>query len=838
MPAAPSPWRALGWWLLAHLGQLWPLLVAVVLGVVSWEALHSVDGNAIRVALRATDRWWVAAAAALTVVNVAVMGAYDVLALRRAGVRARRRWIYGVVAFAWSNFVTLGPVAGPAIRFWLYRSEGAGRGVLQHGIAYITVAFATALLAWVMAAGIGLQAQDATVTLVVLVLVPLVAVVLALAIRVLQRRLRTRFGWAKVPAPWVRLVLLGVIDWGLAGAVFLCVLRAAGADADGPALVRFYLGQAIGILSLVPGGLGSADVFWLGSLHGPDGAVPAALILYRGIYYILPWGVASLLLLRLAAGRGVRWVALSRGALATLVGGAGVMLLLSAASPATVHRLRRIEDWLPLTLVEASHIVATVTGVLLLILARGLGKGYRTAHRVAVAAASLGAVAALLKGFDVEEAVVLAGAVGLLLAQAPLFRLPSHGDLLGWRGVGALVVAVFLFVGFGLATHDPDALASVSVLDFAHRAEVARFLRGAALLGLVTAAGGLAMLLRTPATFTPPDEGTVARALALHARWGRDTNALLVANRDKAIWFDEDDDGFALWRAIGPYLVVYADPVVRAGEECALLDRVIVLANEQDRRPLFYQVSASWIPPLHDRGFHFFKLGEEAHVDLCGFTLSGAAQKTLRGTVNKAERAGLTFAVLPAVAVGEVLDDLRRVSDAWLAEKDSREKQFSVGFFSSAYLTSFPCAVIRDAGGRIVAFANVLPGPGGVELSIDLMRHLPDAPSGTMDFLFARLFEWGRAAGYQTFNLGMAPLSTVGTVRGARASERVANVFFRHGEQWYNFQGLRQYKEKFHPRWQPRYLAYGDAWDLVRAMAHVSALIAGGWGTVLRPTRS
>jgi phosphatidylglycerol lysyltransferase len=836
VPPAPSRWRALGWWLLAHLGQLWPLLVAVVLGVVSWEALHSVDGNAIRVALRATDRWWVAAAAALTVVNVAVMGMYDVFALRRAGVRARRRWIFGVLAFAWSNFLTLGPVAGPAIRFWLYRSEGAGRGVLQHGIAYITVAFATALLAWVLAAGIGLQADDATVGLVVLVLVPLVAIVMGLGLRALQRRLRTRFGWAKMPAPWVRLVLLGVLDWGLAGAVFLCILRAAGADADGPALVRFYLGQAIGILSLIPGGLGSADVFWLGSLHGPDGAVPAALIVYRGIYYILPWGVASLMLLRLAAGRGVRWVALSRGALATLVGGAGVMLLLSAASPATVHRLRRIEDWLPLSLVEASHIIATATGVLLLILARGLGKGYRTAHRVAVAAATLGALAALLKGFDIEEAIVLAGAVGLLLAQAPLFRLPSHGDWLGWRGVGALVVAVFLFIAFGLATQDPDALGSVSLLEFAHRAEVARFVRGAALLGLATVAGGLAMLLRMPATFAVPDDQTVGRALAMHGRYGRDTNALLLANRDKAIWFD-DDDGFCLWRAIGPYLVVYADPVVRAGEESALLDRVIALANEHDRRPLFYQVSASWIPSLHDRGFHFFKLGEEAHVDLRTFTVSGNAGKALRHTVNRAEKAGLTFAVAPAVAVGELLGELRRVSDAWLVAKDTHEKQFSVGWFDPAYLTTFPCAVVRDGSGAIVAFANVLQGPSGGELSVDLMRHVPEAPVGTMDFLFVRLFEWGRAAGYATFNLGMAPLSTVGTVRGARASERVANVFFRHGEQWYNFQGLRQYKEKFHPQWQPRYLAYADSWDLVRAMANVSALIAGGWGSVLRPGR-
>lgn len=825
--------RALWWWLLAHVGQLWPLLVALVLGVVSWEALRAIDGVALRAALRATDRRWALAAAALTVANLIVMGGYDVVALRGAGVGARRRWLYGVLAFAWSNFLTLGPVAGPAIRFWLYRSDGAGSGVVQHGIVHIAVAFATALLAWVVAAGIAVGADDAMAVAIVVGVAPIAAIALAFGLAAVQRRLRGRFTWAAMPAPWTPLVLLGVLDWSVAAAVFLCVLRATGADAGGPALVRFFLGQAVGIVSLIPGGLGSADVFWLASLRGPDGAVPAALLVYRGIYYILPWAAASLLLLRVAAGRGVRWVTMSRGILAALVAGAGVMLLLSAASPATVHRLRRLEEWLPLSLVEASHVVATLTGVLMLILARGLAKGYRAAHRVAVVVAALGAVAALLKGFDVEEAIVLAGAVGLLLAQAPLFRLPSHGDWLGWHGVGALVAAVFVFIAFGLATHDPGALASPSLLDFAHRAEVARFLRGAALLGLVAVAGGLATLLRPPATFTPPGADAIAEVLALHARLGRDTNALLVANRDKAIW--RDAGGFCLWRAIGPYCVVYADPVVPQGAEGAFLDHLMATAAEHDRRALFYQVSAAWIPPLHDRGYHFFKLGEEAHVDLRAFALSGAGQKALRGTVNRAERAGLRFAVVPPDDVASLLPALRAVSDAWLASKHTHEKQFSVGFFDEAYLTTFPCAVIRDAAERIVAFANVLRGPGGVELSIDLMRHLPDAPAGTMDLLFVHLFAWGRDAGYATFNLGMAPLATVGTERGARASERVAHLLFRHGEQWYNFQGLRRYKEKFHPRWQPRYLAYADAWDLMRAMAHVSALVAGGWGTVLRP---
>ena len=116
------------------------------------------------------------------------------------------------------------------------------------------------------------------------------------------------------------------------------------------------------------------------------------------------------------------------------------------------------------------------------------------------------------------------------------------------------------------------------------------------------------------------------------------------------------------------------------------------------------------------------------------------------------------------------------------------------------------------------------------------MRHRDDAPR-VMDFMFTSLFLYGKERGYKRFNMGMAPLSSVGEIRGAYTRERLANLFFQHGETWYNFQGLRLYKEKFGPEWVPRYMAYQNAWEWPVAIAHVSALIAGGWGQVLRGKR-
>ncbi|PYR61654.1 MAG: hypothetical protein DMF85_01645, partial [Acidobacteria bacterium] len=91
---------------------------------------------------------------------------------------------------------------------------------------------------------------------------------------------------------------------------------------------------------------------------------------------------------------------------------------------------------------------------------------------------------------------------------------------------------------------------------------------------------------------------------------------------------------------------------------------------------------------------------------------------------------------------------------------------------------------------------------------------------------------------YQRFNLGMAPLASVGQTKGAHPRERLARLLFQHGEHWYNFQGLRYFKQKFDPDWQPRYMCYQSAWEWPVAIAYVSAPIAGGWTKIVSPAAS
>ncbi len=155
------------------------------------------------------------------------------------------------------------------------------------------------------------------------------------------------------------------------------------------------------------------------------------------------------------------------------------------------------------------------------------------------------------------------------------------------------------------------------------------------------------------------------------------------------------------------------------------------------------------------------------------------------------------------------------------------KKGFSLGRFSDDYLKRFRIAIIRFEG-RPVAFANLLETYSHDLASLDLMRAHPDAPKLTMEFMMVGLIQHYKSHGYARFSLGMVPLSGLQPRRGAPLTQRLGSMVFRRGEQLYNFQGLRRFKDKFQPDWEPRYMAVPAGLDPLVALADTAALIAGG----------
>lgn len=287
---------------------------------------------------------------------------------------------------------------------------------------------------------------------------------------------------------------------------------------------------------------------------------------------------------------------------------------------------------------------------------------------------------------------------------------------------------------------------------------------------------------------------------------GKKASANLAFLGDKYFFIDQTDSAFLMYGEINTMLVVMGDPVGDPKAFPELLWTFYEQTRRQGVRVVWYEISSTYLPVFVELGMHIFKLGEEAIVDLSTFTLEGAVGKNLRTPRNKLTREHYSVAFLSAEETLRHIDSLRLISDAWLAEKEAKEKGFSLGFFDDSYISNFPCAVVKKDK-TIVAFANLWPSGDGRELSVDLMRHLSDAPKGVMEYLFIESMFWAKAQGYEHFDLGMAPMSGVEDRQGAPLWNKAVNLLFQKGEGIYNFQGLRAFKDKFNPQWSPVYLA-------------------------------
>jgi phosphatidylglycerol lysyltransferase len=305
---------------------------------------------------------------------------------------------------------------------------------------------------------------------------------------------------------------------------------------------------------------------------------------------------------------------------------------------------------------------------------------------------------------------------------------------------------------------------------------------------------------------------------------------------DKTFLVTDDSSAFLMYRRSGQSLVSMGDPVGDPHAYEELVWQFREMADRQALRAVFYAVKPRNLPLYLDMGFAILKLGEVARVPLATFSLEGPAHQEHRYAVRRLEKEGISFAVVPAAEFDSICSELAEVSARWLSTKKGQEKGFSLGAFNPDYLRRFDTAVLRKEG-RIVAFANLWRGADQEELSADLMRFDADVSKVLMDGLFVHMMLYGRSQGYAWFNLGAAPLSGLSEHPLASTWARIGTYIFRHGENFYHFEGLRAFKQKFDPTWTPQYLACPRGLAIPQVLLDINRLISGSPTALLGPSK-
>jgi phosphatidylglycerol lysyltransferase len=617
------------------------------------------------------------------------------------------------------------------------------------------------------------------------------------------------------------------------------------------------IGVLFWIVAITPQGIGVVEgtmALVLISLGVPAEKSTVIALSFRGLAFWLPLLIGFLLARRLPtfsvdATRGsdtgsIRLVALLTAAM-------GIVNILSGVTPSLHDRLKLLMAYSPFGVHTGGHLTTAMAGFALLLLADGLRRRKQTAWVLTVAVLAITIPAHLIKGLDYEEAILAAALLAWLISLRSHFHARSDPPSIR-QGLWA-VLAAFAFtllygiagfylldrhfsVQFGLAEAARQTIVMFSQFYDPGLEPITGFGRYFATsiyaVGAMTAGYASLMLIRPVLARHPPTDPQRAAARRIVEAFGRTSLARLALLPDKLYHFSAAGSVIA-YVVQGRVALTLGDPIGPPEDAGSTITEFISLCTENDWQPSFYQVLPDYLDLYRAAGMSSICIGHEGIVDLDSFTLSGNENKGLRSGFNRLKRLGYTAQVEQPPHAPVLLADLLEVSTQWLTLMQGTEKRFSLGWFDESYLNESALIVIRDPQGTLDAFANILPEFQAPEISIDLMRHRKDAAHGHMDFLFASLMEWARQQAYRSFNLGLSALSGIGERPEDPALERSLHYVYEHLNQFYNFKGLHDYKEKFHPAWSPRYLVFPGATSLPAvALALIradqgSGLIAG-----------
>jgi len=838
--------------------RLAPLISLALFAAALWvlhRELAAHPPREIAATIRAIPQHILWAALGLTAIGYSFLPAYDAIGLAyvRRKLSLKRTVFIGYVANSFSQTLGFGLLTGGGIRFRLYSAWGLSGSEITQIIAV------SALTSWsggLFLAGLGLVTGPVPLSASSvpgpLLGAAFLTVIAAYFIASILKLGPLRIGGWEVTVPKPKLaftqVIIAAMDWTVAASV-LYVLIPPDAHVQFSTFVAvFLLAHLAGVVSHVPGGLGvfETTILLLLKDNVPTAAILGSLVVFRIFFFILPFVVALILFgaYEVLAQEGTvakvareigRWLpAAAPWVLSGVTFVAGTVLVFSGAIPTEGSRLVWLGRILPLAVIEASHFVGSLVGVGLLILAWGLRRRLDAAYHMTVLFLAAGAVTSLLTSFNWHEALLLTFVLALLLPTRSHFHrkasLTQEPFSTSWVLAVGVVLLSSTWLGFFLYRH--VAYSTELWWHFALRGDAPRFLRATVGIFVAASAFGLARLLRparrTPVFPTAEDIELAAKIVATSPR----ANANVALLGDKFFLFNESETGFVMYAVSGHSWIAMGDPVSPADDMEDLVWSFRETVAEHGGLTVFYQIAPERLPLYLDLGLRPLKLGEEARVPLTTFSLAGGARSWMRQVRRQLEKQACTFEVIPRHETPRILHELRDVSDSWLAEKGTREKQFSLGRFDPAYVVRFPIGVVKREG-EIVAFTNLWCAAPGTEVSPDMMRYRPDAPKQVMDFLFIEAIVWAQAQGYGAFNLGMAPLSGFEDRSLAPLWSRVNAVVYRHGEHFYNFQGLRKYKEKFDPEWLPKYLAAPGGLALPRVLTDTTTLISGGMRGVI-----
>lgn len=826
---------------------LFPVLLLLFIFLESRKMIKNFDINLIKNHLDQLNVHNIIIIIILGIIAVTPMLFYDLVLNRilNLGIPKLEMAKYSLTINTYSNFIGFGGVAGLSLRTYFFKGKFKDRGKLVKNIAQISLFYLAGLsiLSWIVSLGIMQTSFLAGMKWIKLAVwgISLYAPILILLTKLRERKDQgEHFKTIYI----LELALISIFEWMFAILLFLTIANILHIHITLRELFPiFIVASCAGIVSMIPGGIGSFDLIMLlgfESLHVPTEKILLILLFYRISYYIIPFILGTILFVKKLWNdldepyrQVIHFLArnISHWIITILVFFSGIILLISASLPGVLERVKFLREFLSFPIMNLSHQLSVAAGLLLLFLSRGIEYRVKWAYYFTMFMLIFAAILSITKNLNYEQAIFLIIVAFILwLSKKSFYRINfvvtwgrAAFDFLGIL----FFIILYFFIGYmNLPQHSekmkiPHFIRKYMILDPGD-------LFKSAVLGLIIALIVIYFVYWLKKPYEAQFQSSInetEKIMEHLQKYGGTVLSHLIFLHDKMIYWSRSGNVLFAFQKYADKLVVLGNPVGDHREFHDCIEEFHDVANLYGYTPVYYEVTKEMLPMLHENGYDFFKLGEEAFVNVEEFSLSGKKMKNLRAVKNKLEREGFSCNVLEPPFSDELLSRLQFISEQWLQGR--LEKGFSLGFFDKDYLNLGPIAVVKNEEGVPIAFTSLMPKYDDHKtLSLDLMRQLSDIPPGIMDFMFIHLFEWAGQNGYSQFNIGMAPLANVGLSKYSFLGEKLASQIYLHGSFIYHFKGLKNFKEKYADTWEPKYMAYRKKTSLPLTMIQVALLIA------------
>src|SRR5580704_15690146 len=555
-----------------------------------------------------------------------------------------------------------------------------------------------------------------------------------------------------------------------------------------------------------------------------------------------------------------RWVPIAAGGLCLLIGLADIIEVVRPGLIYSYH-LTRLHSFVPGNLVNVTHTVSVIIGLLLLMLSHGLKRRKRRAWE---AVTVLLAVSAVVHVIPYREGRIVTAVVSALLVGALIyFRAEFYavGDpRTRWRALWVFLGLVVADVAIGLtyillarglaqdyslwqrAVHVVYGLVGVSgPVHFVPE-------RRSDLFSLLTSALGLFTLVVTAYLFFRParpagrlgqQDSERVRDL-LEKQGDRDSLGYFTLRSDKSIIWSPTGKACICYRVVSGVMLAGGDPL---GDSEAWPGAILAFLDEAARH--------AWAPAVmgcselgaevwcREGDLTALELGDEGIVNVADFSLSGRPMRNVRQMVSRVARAGYTAEVRRVSDVPrEEIDEILRVADSWRG--GGTERGFSMALSRVGAPGDEECVIATAmCEGTLRAVLHFVPW-GSDGLSLDLMRRDRSAQPGLNDFLITEAIKAAPSLGVKRISLNFAVFRAAlerGERIGAGPVLRAWRSILLFMSKWFQIESLYKFNAKFCPVWQPRFFVFPKAKDAPRiAMAALEAEAFLVWPT-LEPRR-